>query len=286
MPEWTEVIIRSVSILVALFFILKVLGRKQLSELSFFETIIGLTIADFAGTLSVDVNIPYTHGLAAILCWTMFPFLIDRFVGKNKKLRDFVEGKSSVFIRDGKILEGNLKKEKITADELMEMLRPKGVFRASEVEFATYEPTGQLSVLLKKKYQPVTVGDLVQNPKEEKEPQVVIMDGSVLDDSLSALQLRREWLDSELEKIGVEPKQIFLGEVDTYGKLHIDLYDDKREVSEPVATELLFASMTKCKVDLELFSLQTKNQNAKVLYKQYADNIDQLILEVTNNQKK
>jgi uncharacterized membrane protein YcaP (DUF421 family) len=280
MPEWLLIIVRSVSILIGLFFILKLLGKKQLSELSFFETIIGVTIGDIAGTLSMDLAVSFIHGLIAISIWATFPLLIDILAIKNKKFRDFAEGKSTVFIKNGTVMEDNMQKEKISGDELMEMLRRKSVFRVADVEFATFEPSGDLSVMLKKEYQPLTVGDLNPNPPQEKEPQVVIMDGEILDEPLSTLRLGRGWLKGELDKIGVTTENVFLAQVDTYGQLQVDLYDDKVQVPEPVETKLLFASMKKCQADFELFGLQTKNKTAKTMYEQHAANMDQLILKV------
>jgi uncharacterized membrane protein YcaP (DUF421 family) len=280
MPEWSFIIIRSVSILVGLFIITKILGKKQLSELSFFETIIGLTIGDIAGSISIDMGISFVHGLIAIIIWASVPFLFDFISIRNKKFRDFVQGKSTVFIKNGTILEDNLKKEKISADDFMEMLRQQKVFRVADVEFATYESTGDLSVMLKREHQPLTLGDLNPNPPQEKEPQVVIMDGKIQDEPLSTMRLGRGWLKGELDKIGVTPENVFFAQVDSYGQLAVDLYDDKIKSPEPVETKLLYASMKKCLADFELFSLQTQNQNAKTMYQQNATIMQQLIQRV------
>jgi hypothetical protein len=109
---------------------------------------------------------------------------------------------------------------------------------------------------------------------------VVIMDGEIQDEPLSTLRLGRGWLKGEFDKIGVTTENVFLAQVDTYGQLHIDLYDDKVQVPEPVEPKLLFASMKKCQADFELFSLQTKNKTAKTMYQQHAAHMDQLIQKV------
>ena len=137
------------------------------------------------------------------LCNTHFrcgTFLTGILSLKNKTARDFFEGKSTVLIKDGKILEDNLKKEKYTSDELLELLRGKSAFSVAEVEFAVLEPSGELNVLLKKDSQPLTAKDIGLKVPNEKEPQTVIMDGNVLDEPLSASGHNRAWLHSELEK--------------------------------------------------------------------------------------
>ncbi|WP_242295885.1 DUF421 domain-containing protein, partial [Bacillus cereus group sp. BfR-BA-01516] len=102
------------------------------------------------------------------------PFLTGILSLKNKTARDFFEGKSTVLIKDGKILEDNLKKEKYTSDELLELLRGKDAFSVADVEFAVLEPSGELNVLLKKDRQPLTAKDIGLKVANEKEPQTVI----------------------------------------------------------------------------------------------------------------
>ena len=75
---------------------------------------------------------------------------------KSKKARDWIDGQPTVLIQKGKILEGNLKKERITTDELMESLRRKDVFKPADVEFAVMEVSGAINVMLKSENQPLT----------------------------------------------------------------------------------------------------------------------------------
>lgn len=151
MPDWIEVVIRSVCIIGGLFFITKLLGKKQLSKLSFFEYIVGITVGDIAGTITMDIDLNILNGVVSILIWTLFPIVISHISLKSKKFRDIVEGKATTFIQEGKILEENLKYEKYSTDELLEQLRKKNIFQVSDVEFAILETNGELSVLLKKK---------------------------------------------------------------------------------------------------------------------------------------
>ena len=200
---------------------------------------------------------------------------------KNKTARDFFEGKSTVLIKDGKILEDNLKKEKYTSDELLELLRGKSAFSVAEVEFAVLEPSGELNVLLKKDSQPLTAKDIGLKVPNEKEPQTVIMDGNVLDEPLSASGHNRAWLHSELEKIGVVIENVFLGQVDSYGQLTIDIYNDKLQMPSPQNKPLLLASLKKCHADLELFSLETKSKSASEMYSKNAKQIEKILNKVT-----
>lgn len=92
------------------------------------------------------------------------------------------------------------------------------------------------------------------------------MDGNVLDEPLSASGHNRAWLHSELEKLGVVIENVFLGQVDSYGQLTIDIYNDKLQMPSPQNKPLLLASLKKCHADLELFSLETKSKSASEMY--------------------
>ncbi|MBX0354542.1 DUF421 domain-containing protein [Bacillus toyonensis] len=281
LPEWTLVILRSVFILIMLFAITKWLGKRQISQLSFFEYIAGMTIGDIAAQVSTGLDQKFFHGVFAILIFAAVPFFTGILSLKNKTARDFFEGKSTVLIKDGKILEDNLKKEKYTSDELLELLRGKNAFSVADVEFAVLEPSGELNVLLKKDRQPLTAKDVGLKLPNEKEPQTVIMDGNVLDEPLSSSGHNRAWLHSELEKLGVVIENVFLGQVDSYGQLTIDIYNDKLQMPSPQNKPLLLASLKKCHADLELFSLETKSKSASEMYSKNAKQIEKILNRVT-----
>ncbi|RAK15339.1 uncharacterized membrane protein YcaP (DUF421 family) [Anoxybacillus vitaminiphilus] len=280
MPAWLEVAIRSICILIGLFIITKLLGKKQLSKLSFFEYIVGITIGDIAGTLSMDLGIRLTEGITSILIWALFPVAISYISLKNKKFRDFIEGNSTVFIKNGKIMEENLKKEKYTIDELLEQLRKKDVFRVADVEFATLESNGDLSVLLKRDKQPLAVGDVFPNPAPMKEPQTVIMDGMILDEPLATMGLNRGWLKEELDKQGIAVENVFLAQVDSYGQVTVDLYNDKIQVPQPQQKSLLLAAIKKVQADFELFALQAENAEARQMYGKNAEKLAGILNKV------
>ncbi len=281
MPEWVEIVIRSFSIIIGLFIISKLLGKKQLSKLSFFEYVVGITIGDIAGTLSMDAELNLVNGIISIFIWAIVPILISYISLKSPRFQEFVEGKPTIFIKNGKIMEDHLKKEKFTAQSLMEQLRKKGIFHAADVEFATLETTGDISVLLKKEKQPLVVGDIIENPAPIKEPQMVIEDGSIIDESLSTMGLSRRWLKEELDKIGVAPENVFLAQVDAHGQLYVDLYDDKLEVSAPQEKQLILASIKKVEADFEIFALQTENWEAKQMYLKNKNKLREMIEMLT-----
>lgn len=282
MPDWLDVLVRALLFIIILFIITKVLGKKQLSQLSYFEYVVGITIGSIGAEVVTGLERKIPMGIIGILTTALIPYIVGLISLKSKKLRDLVEGKGTVFIKDGKIMEDNLKKERYTTDELLELLRKKDVFQVSDVEFAVIEATGDLSVMLKKENQPLTAKDLDLAVASVKEPQTVIMDGEILDEPLSTIGRSRGWLHNELEKLGVTIENIFLGQINSYGELTVDLFDDLLQVPSPQERPLLLATMKKCQADLELFALGTENKDAKRLYGKNSEKLQKAIDKVTH----
>jgi uncharacterized membrane protein YcaP (DUF421 family) len=273
MPEWLEVVVRTLFAVVVLFLLTKLLGKRQVSQLSFFEYITGITIGSLAAYISLDTEKLWHLGLIALVVWVACSLGIEYMQIKSKKARDFIDFKATVLMKDGKILEDNLKKELLTTDELLAKLRAKDVFNISEVEFAIMESDGAINVLLKREYLPLTPKHLGIKVAPEKESQAVIMDGKVLDKPLDALNLTRSWLDGSLEKMGLTVENVFLGQVDSYGALSVDLYADNFKVPQPQDKPQLYALLKKCEADLEMFSLSTENEKAKKMYQQCSEQL-------------
>ncbi len=281
MSEWTQIFIRSIVFLLVLLLLTKLLGKKQISEISFFEYVSGITIGSIAGEVIMGLDANIGHGVLAIAIFSIITLLVDVFSLKSKKFRDIVEGKGTIFIKDGKIMEDNLKKEKYSVEDLGSLLRGKDVFSTADVEFALLEPNGELSVLLKKENRPLTAKDLNIPVAHEKESETVIMDGTIINDSMAAARKDRKWLHMELDKLGVALENVFLGQINSYGELTVDLYDDKINVPPPESRPLLMAMMKKCQADLELYALGTESETAKAMYEKNAKKMEQAISALT-----
>jgi uncharacterized membrane protein YcaP (DUF421 family) len=227
-PDWGYIFFRSVGAIVMLYLTARILGKKQISQLTFFEYIFGITLGELAGFMSTDIKANYLHGIVALATWSIFAYLFEVMNMKSITFRKLFEGKGTVMIKGGKVLEDNLKKERLTGDELMESLRKKGVFTLAEVEFALLETSGDLTVLVKKENQPLTPENLGIKVDPQPEPQMVINDGEIMVEPLKSIGFTKEWLMAELKKQGISLENVFLGQLDAYGKLYLDAYDDRR----------------------------------------------------------
>lgn len=276
-PEWLNIILRSVFLVIFLFLLTKWLGKKQLSQLSFFEYVAGITMGSIAAELSTGLEQNMLPGIYSLLVWTGIPFLAGLLALKSKRIRNFIEGQEIVVIKDGKIQEDNLAKEKYTVEELLHLLRKKNAFNIADVEFAVLEANGDLNVMLKKEKQPVTPKDLQMNVAPEKVPETVILEGKIMDSGLTASGLTREWLDVELKKLNVALDNVYIGQVDPFGQLVVDIYDDKIQIPQPQDRPMLLSALKKCCADLEKFALATDDEKARKMYDQNAKKLKEMI---------
>jgi uncharacterized membrane protein YcaP (DUF421 family) len=281
MPKELEVVIRTLVAVIVLFFLTKMLGKRQVSQLSVFEYITGITIGSITAYVSLDLDNNWYLGVIALAVWILVSIGMEFLQIKSKIMRDLIDGTPRILIKNGKIMEDNMKKERITTNELMMQLRKKNIFLVADVEFAVMEPSGDINVLLMRENQPFTPKHLGIKVAPEQAPQAVIMDGKIIDEPLAAAGLSRGWLKTELEKIGVSHENVFLGQVDAYGQLYVDLFDDLLKVPQPQLKAALFATLKKCQADLELFGLATKNQKAKQMYEQCSKKLEKIIIELT-----
>jgi uncharacterized membrane protein YcaP (DUF421 family) len=204
------------------------MGKQQVAELTFFDYIVGITIGSIASTLSVQVNQNTTATLVGMAVWAFLPITLGYLSISSVWIRKVVEGEATVVIENGKILESNLKRMRLSIDDLISELRTKEVFSISDVEFALWESNGKLSIQKKSQKQPVTLKDLNIESQYIGLPTNLIDDGKPLIDALRSLNLTKAWLNQQINKQGISSfEEISLAQLDTQGMLYVDLKGDK-----------------------------------------------------------
>ncbi|MFZ5645835.1 MAG: DUF421 domain-containing protein [Bacillota bacterium] len=279
MTEWLNILLRSTGLFFLTLLLVRLIGRRQTSHLTYFDLVTAIVIGVMVAVISLNLQKVLPGGLIALAVWTLLPAMIYILSIKYKTVRDIFQGKDTVLINHGKVLEDKMMEARLTPEDLLSQLRRKNVFNFADVEFAVLEPTGEVSVLLKKDKQPLTAKSAGMKVGLESVPQTVMMDGIVMDEPLTAMGLNRKWLNTELEKAGVAPENVFIGQVDSTGQLYLDLFDDAIQVPQPKTRDLLHATLKKCQADCELFALGTKNPEAKKMY----ENSSRVLWEIVNN---
>lgn len=225
-----EMILRSTGSFVALMVITRLLGKKQMSQLTFFNYVTGITIGSIAGEISFRKDTSFFNGLTSLIWWSLLTFLVSYVGLKSSKMRILIDGEPTIVIKKGEILEKALAGARLNLDDLSMLLREKDIFSVKEVDYAILEPNGEISVLRKPDKLPATIGDLgLKQPKSAYMPMELIVDGKLVKRNLQVLDLSVVWLDDELRKSGAslaEIQTIFYAELQADGTVHVDKRED------------------------------------------------------------
>ena len=200
--ELLNVTIRAILSLITLFLITKMLGKKQVSQLSLFDYVIGISIGNFAAEMTINLESNEINGIWAVILFGLFAYLVSYLTMKSIVLRRFFMGAPTVIIQDGKILEKNLKKVKFDINDMLEEIRSAGYFDLSQVEYAVMEANGKLSILPKSEYRPLTPNDMKIKVNKESLCSNIIIDGKIMHNNLKNMNKDEKWLDKQLKVKG------------------------------------------------------------------------------------
>lgn len=212
------VLIRTIVLYLLIVVGIRLLGKRQVGELEPSELTLALIIADLASVPMQDNGIPLLSGLIPIVVLLSVATILSVLSTKSIRFRTLLCGRPSVVVESGMVVEQELRKNRLTVDELLEELRIQGYSDLRTVRYAILETNGQLSVLPYVSEKPVTAAQMGLNPEEPGLPVILISDGRLLEENLKARGFEQVWLKKQLESHGLtSPKQAFLMTVDKAG---------------------------------------------------------------------
>ncbi|MBQ8741492.1 MAG: DUF421 domain-containing protein [Clostridia bacterium] len=210
-------VLRTVILYLVVTVAIRLMGKRQIGDMQPNELVITLLISEIAAIPLQDTEQPMFIGVAAIFVLVFLEIVISILAMKSFCMRKLLNGKSIVVIKNGIIDQQAMRNVRMTVVDLIEQLRAQNVFNLADVAFAVLEVNGNLSVLLKKDAQPVTVKDVELNLPDDALPLPVISDGKIIYESLRALEISTQKLNKILKHKCTTPKQIFLMTLDRDG---------------------------------------------------------------------
>lgn len=204
MSNFFNICFRTILVLIILFFITKMMGKKQISELNFFDYIVGITIGSIAADISLDIEKNMIAGIAALFIYGFISYIISFVSIKSILARRFFIGVPTVLVEKGKIIESGLKKSKIDVNDLLMEARENGYFNLDEIDYALMEVNGNISFLPKEKEKPVTKKDMKIKCNNEGLTVNSIIDSKYMVNNMKAINKDKEWLDHELKVNGYD----------------------------------------------------------------------------------
>ncbi|NLM84797.1 MAG: DUF421 domain-containing protein [Clostridiales bacterium] len=217
-------IVRTLILYIAIITSMRIMGKRQIGELEPAELVVAVLISELAAQPLQDIGTPLIYGLVPAATLVICELLISFGIVKSVRFRAFICGKPCVIIKDGKIVQREMKKNRLTVDELAEQLRKKGVLDFSTVKYAILETDGKITPILSSMHQPVTPKDLQLPVDETGYPVIVVNEGRVLEKNLQVLGLDTQWLDQQLRARNIaNVRDVYLFSVDDFGRVFFAL---------------------------------------------------------------
>jgi uncharacterized membrane protein YcaP (DUF421 family) len=226
-------ILRSFVAYIVLLILARVIGRKLISKFTFFDFVVGITLGSLAVRIALGNEDPLLMAIISAITITGFVLITDFLNIKSLKFRKLEEGEPVVLMKQGKILNYNMLKTKISLSELLMLLRQKDVFDIRDVDYAIIENDGQLSVLLNPDKQAATTGDLKIPRAANKLATDIIIDGKIVYENLKSIHHDEAWLNQQLSSLSInEIENVFYASVDNFNNLFVSSYHDKDDENQ------------------------------------------------------
>ncbi len=225
MQDILKVVVLSVVSEIVLFVLTKLMGNKEMSQLSMFDYIIGITIGSIAAEMATALESDYMQPLVAMIVYAIIAIVISLVCTKSLKARRFIYGNSLILMDNGKLYRKNFKTAKLDLNEFLVQCRVNGYFNLSDVKTAILESNGKISFLPKSENRPTTPSDFNMAPSPATINVNLILDGRILYENLKNSGHDEMWLQKQLVSQGFEkPEQIFLATLDNQN--HLSFYEN------------------------------------------------------------
>lgn len=227
--------IRSIVLFFVSLIIVRFMGKRTIAQLSPFDLIVIIIMGSAIAIPLEDKKIHLSFGIIPVIIMSLLNYLISILITKNRVFENILQGTSTVLVRDGEVIIKNLKKERISMADLMILLREQNISNINDVEEATIEPNGKLSIILKKEKQPVTPKDLGLSAVEGIFKTVLINNGEVVKNNLEVANVGLEQLLVDLKNRGINRlKDLEKVWIDENGKITFELKNEKNTERRPL----------------------------------------------------
>ena len=209
---------------------MRVMGKRQLGELEPTELVMAMIISDLAAVPMQDMGIPLLTGIIPIITLVCLSLILSEASVMSIRFRRLMSGSSSIIIDRGQINQHEMRRNRLTVDELLESLRLQGVLDISVVKYAVLESNGQLSVIPYPSESPVTPSLLNIQADGGDMPVIIVNCGHILDSNLSSAGRDRNWLEKQLKERRIKSvDDIYLLTVDEGGRVYVQLRREGRK---------------------------------------------------------
>lgn len=218
------VLIKATICFIVLFSLTRFLGKKEMSKLTFFNYITGITTGSLTAHIMTLTGKAFFYGIAALIWWGALTWLAGFISLKSRRFSVILNGEPTIVIKKGKIMKKAMASSRLNIDDLNTLLREQKIFSIKDIDYAILESNGHLSVLKKPGQKTITKKDMnIFTASPLYFPTTIIINGKVIERNLKELNLDGQWLNDKLKFHGVDSiEDVFYAEVQSDGTLHVD----------------------------------------------------------------
>ncbi|CAM4461816.1 DUF421 domain-containing protein [Paenibacillus tarimensis] len=231
--EWPQLLIRVIVTYLFLMLFSRMVGKKIISQMTFFDFIAGVTFGSLGGSIILTGQISLMKGIVALAAFSLLAIGTDWLTLKSRKLRKWFNGKEDLIIINGVIDRKALERSRVTVDDLLMQLRKKNVFYLDEVSYAFLEKDGTITVQKKGNLLPVTVQDMSLVAAERGVPRLLYLDGYPVDEPVKSPIKPDITIDMIREQYGgeIDPDEILIAQADQNGRIFISRGDERDKMN-------------------------------------------------------
>lgn len=217
--DFFNIIILGMVSFIVLFILSKIMGYRAISELSFFDYVVGITIGSIAAEMSTNIDMEWWKGVTAMAVYAILDLVFSFLSQKSSAARQIITGNPIILIYKGKIYKKNLRKARIELNDLLTSARMAGYFNIADIDYSIMETTGKISFMPVPLKRPLNPKDFNFAPQSEGLTVNVIMDGKIMEDDLADAKIDKNDLIRRVKQQDKEVKDVFLGVMDSNGVL-------------------------------------------------------------------
>ncbi len=221
MNDYLITVLRALLSFTTLFVLVRLIGRKQISQITFADYIVGIVIGSLGANLTINKSLNVISGIIAVAVWCGLNILTGWLALKDLRVRKLIHGEPLIVIDQGQVHSANMAKANYSISDLLMQLREEGVFDITKVEYAILEANGQLSILKKAQQNTPTLYDMRLTAPPQGLMTELIVNGKILKPQLAGLKQDEKWLRGELAARGIsELETVILAGIMADGQLY------------------------------------------------------------------
>ena len=219
--EALYVIVLTFGAYAVLFILTKLMGYRELSELSFLDYVVGITIGSIGAEMATNVDKSWWRGVLAMVVFAGLEILLSFITRKSNKAKAFISGKPIIIMKNSEIDKNALKKAQIDINDLLTQAREQGYFDLSDIDYAIMEHNGKISFLPVPLKRPLNPKDFNINANYSGLCTNLIIDGQIINENLVYAGITESKLESILKEKKLKAEQVMLLTYDEAGNIQV-----------------------------------------------------------------